>query len=66
MRLDGAVVQLYQRARQVQSDACTDVTVVGTRWRLIEAFKDAFQLVLRYLLTIVEDVDDGLFLALFQ
>ena len=62
-RLDAAVVQLYQRACQVESDARSYVAVVGAGWRLVEAFKDALQLVFRNLFAIVEDADRCLFLV---
>ena len=56
---DGSVVQFYQRAGQVESDASADVAVGGTCRTLVKSLEDGLQLVLRDANSIVLDGDTG-------
>ena len=58
--LNRAMVQFHKRARQVEADARTHISVVGTGFGLIEALKDLVELILRDLLAIVANGDSGM------
>ena len=60
---DGAIVQLYQRAGEVETDTRARLLTALLAVRLIEAFENLLQLVLRNLLTVVADGDGGILLV---
>ena len=66
MRLDRTMMELHKRARQVESDASTHVTVVHGRGTLIETLEDLLELLFGDLLAVVADGDMSLLVVVRQ
>ena len=64
--LDGTMMELHERARQVEANASAHVAVVDRRRALVEALEDLVELLLRNLLAIVTDRDMCLLVVVRQ